>query len=317
MQLILLLLILLMPGCKRTITVTHFHGHAHTHPYHIQIGQALSQKEKESIKALLSATFEDIDTFYNHWNPHSELSQVNQLELGETFTLSPSLLHLIEKAKELTTFTEGHFDPTLGSLISAWKSALLKGKLPDSPESIPTGWDLFSFENGEAKKFSPHAQIDLDGFLKGFTIDQITKKLLEKGYANIYVEWGGDIRSVGKHPSGRNWSISLPNFEKSSIPLTMALATSGNQTQSKEIEGKRYSHIVIPATKEACPSLETVSVQAPSALLADALATALMTFPSIEAVTSYLELHRESLNEYIVWIQNNQGETKKWVNDKH
>jgi len=312
MYIVLLVLLLFFPGCKRQTTVTHFQGNMHTHPYHIQIGQALSQSEKDDVTLLLHQVFETIDTYYNHWNPHSELAQINQLFVGETFTISPQLLDLIQEAESLTKLTEGRFNPTFGSLISVWKKALKNKALPPSVTSVPIGWTAFSFEQGIAKRLIEGAEIDLDGLIKGFAIDLIIEKLREKGYCSLYVEWGGDMRTVGNHPSGRSWMVALPIFENNLIPLEMALATSGTDQQSCEIEGKRYSHIVIPETKEALPTLETVSVKAPSCLLADALATALMTFPTAKAAINYLDKHQDLFKECTVWINSHQGEVQKW-----
>ena len=287
--LFLLPFLFFLPGCKPTITTTHFYGNAHTHSYHIQIGQALSCREKHSILSLLQDFFEEIDCLYNHWNPFSELSQINQLKAGEAFPVSSQLLHLIEEGKKLTLLTDGYFDPTFGMLIEIWKTALQKGELPDSIQDVSSGWNLFALEQGQIKRFSEKVKLDLDGLLKGFAIDEILKKVHQKGYQNIYVEWGGDIRVLGKHPSGRNWRVQLPGFEKSPIPLKMALATSGKGAQSYEINGKLYSHIIIPETKEALPLLNTVAVQAPTCLLADALATALMTFSTPMSAIKWLE----------------------------
>lgn len=310
MHLIFLLLLLFAPGCKRGSLITHFQGNAHTHPYHIQVGHPLSPKAKEDITLLLQECFEEIDTRYNHWNPHSELSQINQLELEETFSLSSSLLSLIEDAKQLTTLTEGHFDPTLGSLIAVWKSSLTQKTLPAHTDHIPSGWHLFPIQNGIIQRLSPDACLDLDGLLKGLTIDLILLKLSKKGYENIYVEWGGDMAACGTHPSGRAWHVYLPEFGL--IPLNGALATSGIQAQCSEINGRLYSHIVVPESRQALPQMHTVTVFAPTCQFADALATALMTFPSTIAAKQFLDKHADSLEKCTIWMRDGEGNTQKW-----
>ncbi|CCB88810.1 FAD:protein FMN transferase [Simkania negevensis] len=311
MHIILFLLLLLLSGCKGT-TTTHFHGNAHTHDYHIHIGHALSQHEKEDVFRILEEVFEAIDLYYNHWNPHSELSQINHLLVGETYPISPQLLSLIQEAKSITALTDGHFDPTYGAVTSVWKEALKTHARPPSLDFLPVGWETFSFEQGLARRLIEGTLLDLDGLIKGFAIDTLIEKLHEKGYSNLYVEWGGDIRALGKHPSGRSWNVSLPSFEDTPIPLDMALATSGVQEQSTEIEGKLCTHIVIPQTKEATTTLDTVSVKAPTCLMADALATALMTYPSIDEALKFLDTHRDNFKLCTIWLQSHKGERKKW-----
>jgi len=311
MHIIFLLLLLFLSGCKGK-TTTHFHGSAHTHAYHIHIGHQLNQHEKEDVLRILDDVFETIDLYYNHWNPHSELSQINHLYVGEALVISPELLDLIQEAKSLTALTEGHFDPTYGSLISVWKEALKNRARPSSLRYLPVGWETFSFEQGHARRLIEGTMLDLDGLIKGFAIDTLIEKLQEKGYTHLYVEWGGDMRATGHHPAGRSWNVALPSFEETPIPLNMALATSGIQEQSAEIEGKLCTHIVIPQTKEASTTLDTVSVKAPTCLIADALATALMTYPSIEEAVDYLETHRETFKLCTIWLQSHQGERQKW-----
>lgn len=299
-------------GCGDRVTITHFRGIAHTHPYHIQIGHLLSSKEKDEVTVLLHDLFEEIDDCYNHWNPYSEISQVNQLKIGEEFPISPELLDLIKKGRALTDFTDGRFNPTFGALIEAWKTALKRGELPNLIREAPIGWDFFSLENGRVKRLSEEVKLDLDGFLKGFTVDQILEKLFQKGYKNIYVEWGGDIRVSGSHPSRRPWRVKLSNVPSEVIALEGALATSGNEAQSYTIHGKRYSHILIPETRQPLPQLSSVTVQAPTCLLADALATTLMTFSTPKLAIEWLEKKRPLLKGVIVWIQGHEGEIEIW-----
>ncbi len=283
--------------------VTHFKGVAHTHAYQIQIGQLLSQKEKKTITLLIKQTFDEVDTFYNHWNPHSELSFLNRLKVGEKMKLSPSLLKLIQKAKEATLLTHGLFDPTLGSFIKEWKKALQRKELPKKMLKFKSGWHLFPLQGNVIYRLSHTSLLDFDGLLKGFIIDMLINALTDKGYLNCYVEWGGEMRGKGKHPSKRDWQVQLASFNNTIVTLcNEALATSGNEEQYFDSQGKRYCHIIHPKTKEAV-GLKAVSVRAPTCLLADILATALMTFVNAKQAFQFLEENRKDFKDCTVWIQ--------------
>lgn len=314
---LILFLLFLLSGCKKEATVTHFQGNAHTHSYHIQIGKSLRHCEKEAITSILHDIFETVDTYYNHWNTLSELSQVNQLLVGENFSLSPELLSLLRKAQSLTLLTEGHFDPTYGALISLWKDGLKVRRIPLQAGMQPIGWNAFSFQKGKATRLIAGVTIDLDGLLKGFTVDQIVEKLHEKGFSDFYVEWSGEIRTSGNHPTGRKWVVTLPFFGEKIELSDKALATSGNEHQSCEINGTLYSHIVIPQTRTAIPLIKSVSVEASNCLFADALATAFMTYPSIKAILMYLDIHKDLFKGCRVWVTNLQGESEKWQHTVH
>ncbi|MBF5059163.1 FAD:protein FMN transferase [Candidatus Neptunochlamydia vexilliferae] len=192
---------------------------------------------KTHVQALLEEIFEEVDTLYNHWNPDSLLSKNPD---------SPELQPILSLAHSFCTLTNGWYDPTLRGPIQTFKT-----QTAHSP-----GYDL-------------------DGMLKGYVIDQIVEQLLSLGYTNLYVEWGGDLRVHGKHPSGRPWQILL-NDEV--VPLENgAIATSGCAEQTWDIDGTTYTHIINPFTQEMVGvGIYSVTVRAPTCALADALATACM-----------------------------------------
>ena len=146
--------------------ITHLRGLAHTLPYHIQIGQGLSPHEKRLVKALIDETFAEVDQIYNHWNPQSELSKLNQTPAKEKTLLSPALFQVLTLAKNISELTQGRYDPTLGALIASWKENLKEGRLPPSFDT-PTGWEHFQFEKQKISKDSETVSLDLDGMIKG------------------------------------------------------------------------------------------------------------------------------------------------------
>ncbi|MCB1107484.1 MAG: FAD:protein FMN transferase [Chlamydiia bacterium] len=269
MRLILLLLSLLSFGCSKPLN--HFKGIAHTHPYHIQIGHPLNEEEKKGVEKILAATFEEIDTLYNHWNPNSLIS---------TNPASTKLLPILMLAHHYKKVTKGRYDPGLGVQLKMFKTA----------SKLPSG-------------YYPKVY-DLDGMLKGFTIDKLVERLTEKGYIHLYVEWGGDIRVNGSHPSGRKWQLLLDNEV---IKLEdSALATSGCKEQTWTVDETVYTHIINPMTgnmvKVENGMVHQVSVRAPTCALADALATAGMACETFEEASKFAQEMKE---EYDVdfWIQ--------------
>jgi len=268
-HIIVFFLLLFCFSCSKS--PTHFKGIAHTHPYHIQLGCSLSSGEKKEVEKLLSDTFKEIDRLYNHWNPQSLLS---------TDPASPKLLPILVLAHHYKKITQGRFDPGLGVQLKLFKTA---AKLPEG--------------------FYPKVY-DLDGMLKGFTIDKIIERLTEKGYKHMYVEWGGDIRVKGQHPDGRNWKILI---DKEVIELEEgALATSGCEEQLWDIEDTTYTHIINPLTgamlKVENGMVHKVTVRAPTCALADALATATMACEVFEDASIFADEIKE---EYDVdfWIE--------------
>ncbi len=256
-----------------------------TMPYCIQVGEKLNEVQIDSIKSVIATTFSEIDQIYNNWNPHSEISQLNRLEANQKIPISHELSHFLKKVETLVVETEGRFDPTVAPLCTLWKEALILGTLPDQntlslcAEAI--GWDRIHCEAGLFWKENGLTALDLGGIAKGYGVDLIVERLEQSGFSQIYVEWGGEIRTLGSHPSGRPWNIGI--LGGGTLPLSnKAIATSGSYIQNWEVDGVNYTHIIDPHTLQPLhPSqISSASVLAPTCLEADALATAFMLFPT-------------------------------------
>ena len=82
-------------------------------------------------------------------------------------------------------------------------------------------------------------------------------------------------------PGGRGWKIGIDSLDRPEAGFTStlllsnaAVSTSGDSEQGAEIGGKRYSHIIDPATGMALSIPITVTIVARRGIDADGLATA-------------------------------------------
>lgn len=275
--------LLFLCACQKSTPLNHFSGAAFNIGYHIQIGHPLTDSEKRTICTKIQDVFTHIDQTYNHWNPNSEVSRFNASK--QTYTVSAELLHLLTMAQTVNIITEGRFDPTLGTLTYAVKhKQSLDGK---------AGIAHLQIDGHEIKKTAP-IRLDLDGISKGHAIDLLALELSQLKYENIYVEWGGEIRTLGKHPTGRPWRVLLND---SPIDLCDAsLATSGDSNQ--QFDG--VTHIIDPKNRTPLPVAgHTITVKASTASLADSLATAFMLC-SDEEINGI----KKSLPDIEVWNEN-------------
>jgi len=263
-----------------------------TIPYCIQIGDTVN--DEAQVESLILSVFSEINQKYNNWNPDSEVSQLNSLAAYKTFLISPELATFLHYVDEIVLLTEGRFDPTVGSLQKMWKAYLTEGNLPpqNRVEEIKAdiGWGTLHCEDRCFWKEKSSTAIDLCGIAKGYAVDLLVEKLQASGYHNVYVEWGGEIRALGHHPSDRPWKIGIQGL--SSIDLTdTAIATSGSYIQNWSIDGVHYTHIIDPITREPLhnSTITSVSVIAKSCREADAIATALMLFPTKEAAQQWAQ----------------------------
>ena len=260
-----------------------------TIPYCIQV-----ESTDKAVEEVILSTFSEIHAIYNNWNPASEISQLNQLPAYQKVALSPQLASFLSFVDQMVIQTEGRFDPTVEPLQLLWKHSLQLGQLP-SPQDLEKlspaiGWEKVHLENDLFWKEHPLTAIDLGGIAKGYAVDLLAERLAQLGLRNIYIEWGGEVRTIGPHPEGRPWKVGIQGL--STIDLTnTAIATSGSYMQHWTLDNISYTHIIDPRTQKPLHDspITSVSVLAPTCAEADAYATALMLFPTKEEALSWAQ----------------------------
>ncbi len=316
-----LLLCFLFNSCQspqESPSTTVFSGTAMTIDYKIIIGQHIGPHKKHMLETLIYQTLDEIDRVYNKWNPESELSQLNTLGAYQVVSISQEMERFLHFTQQIVKLSEGRFDPTIEPLQALWKSHLIEGISPSKEaiaELIPTvGWDKIHFENGRFFKEHEKCSLDLGGIAKGYCVDLMVERLLQAGFPNTYVEWGGEIRTHGQHPTNRPWKICISNLgddnpENAIATLSLcdeAIATSGDYLQNWTVDGTTYCHVIDPKTfqplKIHSNSIASTSVIAPNCALADGLATAAMLFPTVELAS-----------DWAVSIQKEYPNTQFWI----
>lgn len=281
---ILLALLFLLSACNPSHAPSRIDGIAMTMGYSVQIGDL--HPDLDTVEAVILSTFSQINQIYNNWNPESEVSKLNALPAGQKRRLSSDLAAFLKRIDGIVLLTEGRFDPTVAPI----KNSLLEGHL--CSESAAVGWDKIHLEGDLFWKEHDATAIDLDGAAKGYAVDLIVERLEEAGYHNLYVEWGGEIRTTGSHPQGRPWKIAIRGGETLEMKKS-AIATSGSYLQNWTIDKTLYTHIIDPITKKplANTPITSASVMSKNCFEADAIATALMLFPSKEEAYAWAEAH--------------------------
>jgi thiamine biosynthesis lipoprotein len=164
-------------------------------------------------------------------------------------------------------------------------------KRPDivpSEEDLATvytlvGTDKFSLEGSTVTKADKDVYIDLSTIAKGYGVDVVAEILESKGLQHYLVEIGGEMRAKGEKSKDSPWRIAIEKpiaGQRSAQRLISigdnAVATSGDYRNYFEADGKRFSHLIDPATGYPIEhNLVSVTVVHPSSMTADGLATAL------------------------------------------
>jgi len=220
---------------------------------------------------------------------------------GETVSLPDEVGNLLQTARDVAGQSEGAFNPLLGSLSLLWGFSL-----PDLPVAPPSDADIAAARSGADlnrlmmvqkgwKRLSPQTKLDFGAIAKGYAIDRGIAVLREHGIANAILDAGGDLRVIGDH-LGKPWRIGLRHPRKQGAALgwfeasgDFSIVTSGDYERFFIYQGRRYQHILDPATgMPADTSSSATVITAANATLADAWSTALFVLgekgiPLVEA----------------------------------
>lgn len=272
---------------------------------------------RDSIINVLNETGNSLNVF----DPESLASKVNE---QDSVAVDKNYERVYTMSRRVSELTDGAFDPTLGPLITAWgfgkgHAATSDTLRIDSLLSI-TGISKTKLENGRIIKGDPRISFNYSAIAKGYGCDKVAEMLARNGVGNYLVEIGGEIRCAGKSPSGTEWRVSIdrPVVQESVIhdsqcvvTLTdKGLATSGNY-RNFHGEGKNvYGHTISSRTgRPVQTDVVSATVVAPTAMEADALATAMMAMGSERAKALAAKLGYPTLlilSDSTVWQQHLQ-----------
>lgn len=231
--------------------------------------------DADAARRTVMETVGKIDAAMSPWRPDSEISRFNRSTRTGWQDASAEICTVAAEALAVARLTGGTFDPTVGPLVARFGFGPITGSLGRA--------DAIACRRGALRKSDPGLTLDLCGIAKGYALDRIAARLGLQGIGNALVELGGEVRALGRHPSGRPWQVAIErpggrSFAAQRIitPGSLALATSGHAPQGSNGPRGQISHLIDPVNnRPALSALAAVSVLAPTGCRADALATAL------------------------------------------
>ena len=217
--------------------------------------------------------FDRMHKEFHAWQP-SELTKVNAaIAKGEAVNTTPELAAMLQDAAQFSG-KAGGFNPAIGKLIALWgfQSDEFKPVVPDAKQvesltkSKPSLADL-KIDGTTITSKNRDVQIDLGGYAKGYALDRAIDILKKEGTQNALINIGGNIIALGER-GNRPWKIGIQHPRKPSAIAVMelyngeAIGTSGDYQRFFEKDGKRYCHIIDPATGTPVQGVQSVTVVA-------------------------------------------------------
>jgi thiamine biosynthesis lipoprotein len=244
----------------------------------------------EEAKAAFHAAFariEQLDQILSDYKADSELSQLSTKAVGRPVKISADLFRVLAASQDLSEETAGAFDVTLGPIIRLWRDARKTRVLP-APGSLSEaasrcGFRKLHLDDARQTAMLDQAgmQLDVGGIAKGYAADEALTVLNRLGIKSALVAASGDLAFSHAPPGQRGWKIGIDSLDQPNAPFSgvlelsdAAVSTSGDTEQYVDIGGKRYSHIIDPATHMGLTTARTVTVIAARGITADSMATA-------------------------------------------
>ena len=234
-----------------------------------------AEQEIRRLENLLSVTVES-----------SDISKLNAAAGKEALDMQIDTQVLLAKGKELGEKTGGAFDIAISPIVKAWGFTEEEHHVPTQAEldallPVTDPSDVI-LDAGKAYLQKEGMAVDLGGIAKGYTSDKVSELLKEKGVESAIVSLGGNVVGIGRKPDGEKWEVALANPLDANDYCGLisiedkAVVTSGGYQRFFEENGRKYHHIIDPATGYPAESgLLSVTIISESGTEADVLSTAL------------------------------------------
>jgi FAD:protein FMN transferase len=245
--------------------------------------------------------FREIEARCTRFDEGSELMQLST-RLREAVPVSAILFEAVQFALLVADDTRGALDPTVGARMEAsgFDRDYRTGRRlsPAWPPPGPGGDAVFadgaSYRDVEIDaarrtiRLLRPLTLDLGAVAKGLAVDAAAREL--EALRDFAIDAGGDRYLGGRNPDGAPWTVGIrhPRIDRELIESLRvsdtAVCTSGDYERVAPADTRLTHHILDPRSGSSPSLVASATVVAPSALLADALATAAFVLGPVEGL---------------------------------
>jgi thiamine biosynthesis lipoprotein len=240
------------------------------------------------------AWFRRVEASCSRFDDASEVRQLAE-RVGVPVVVSPILFEAVQFALAVAEESGGAFDPTIGADLEArgfnreYRSGaeVHSGVAPDARVSYR---DVVLDPGQRAITMRRPLLLDLGGVAKGLAVDLASRELAP--LEDFAIDAGGDLFLSGHNASDEPWTIGIRHPREESqlidaLRLTdCAVCTSGDYARRNE----GGHHLIDARTRQAASAIASLTVVAPTAMVADALGTAAFALGPDEGLR-FLERH--------------------------
>ncbi len=283
---------LLFPFTARAPQIHSLEGATMGTTWNVQV-VATERQIAQSTGTAIRELLEHLDRgVFSTWTDGSELARVNRSPPNAAQPVSQELLDALLLAQVIHAKSRYTFDITIGPLVNLW------GFGPEPVSGVPNaaaiaaaktqlGLEALVVDAGASTvTFTRPLNLDLSSIAEGYAADAVAALLLKQRYTSFLVEVGGELRLQGLRPDGKAWTVAVERPQEGPREVyaaidsrgeALAVSTSGDYRNVRDVDAKRFSHIIDP--RSGMPvghGLASVTVIGDTAAAADAWSTALM-----------------------------------------
>ena len=232
------------------------------------------------------AEFVRLEQLMSTWIADSDVSQVNRNAGVRPVRVSGEVREVLKIARQLSEWTGGKFDVTFGALSGLWKFDHDQDNVVPDLHEVRKRLPLIDYravqiDDAAGTVFLRHKgmSLHLGGIGKGYAVDRAAAILRRRGVRDFMVHSGGDIYVAGMKDS-RPWRLAIQDPRRTANQPFAELdlsdgtfSTSGDYERYFVQNGRRYHHILDPATGEPARGARSVTIVSDLAVIADGLST--------------------------------------------
>ena len=260
-----------------------------------------TRKREEAVERAFE-WFCRVEECCTRFEAQSELMQL-ATQVGVPVRVSTILYEAVQFALAVAEESEGAFDPTVGHAMETrgFNREHRTGKTIQTAldSSIPVSYrDVRLDADRKTITLLRPMILDLGAVAKGLAVDLAAREL--QPFQNFAIDAGGDLYLGGCNPDGQPWSIGIrhPRSHNELIHAlrvsNRAVCTSGDYERRSAAEEQGH-HILDPRRGSSANAAASVTVIAPTAMLADALATAAFVLGPADGIQLFDRLRVDGL----------------------
>ncbi|MFF2175805.1 FAD:protein FMN transferase [Lysinibacillus sp. NPDC058147] len=254
---------------------------------------------------------------WSRFQSNNELSQLNDLKVGETLRISSLLYDCLIQADQYYQLSNGLFSPYLKRQLEqhgynqSFPFAAAKSKAFQNKPLIAE--QPFQFLGDEQVMKVAQQEIDLGGFAKGYAIEKLANWLEEEVSSDYgLIDGGGDMKMWSS--GDKTWTIGVADAfdidkEISSIKMKTGAVATSNRVYRSWMQGTMKKHHLLDGQTGEIANTEVLQASVVTSSLCDAEVGAKLCFlmddPELQ---QWFENNCQQSARFIV----KEGQAAKW-----